>query len=362
MKKCFQRKCKSIELVNKEKLIFEIDKSYYVDIKGNIVSTEDFEIDNDDYYSEDPFESDWIEYEGLEEKLVSESVIEVTHEIDDIFGKYGFKNKAGEFVIEPQYAFAYDFTHGLAAVNLNRTWYKTEDGRRLYENHYGYINHLGKTVIPFMFDEAYPFNKYEVAVVDQVGKYGMLIDLDGNFIEGTENLVFDHYYDYKTRFLEFTYRTDEYDEDGPRGIYDTKERKILFEPPVPEFIEWDEEHILMYDNVSNSDGWDFYQYYINSKGERLYPWIPDRKFNLVEIPNKSLLAIVAVKNNITYPENPTGDYICNGKIYKQEYFYGVYSSDKKLELPLEYDEITEVTDNVFTCVKNGQVYVYRYEK
>lgn len=29
----------------------------------------------------------------------------------------------GEFVIEPQYAYAYEFTNGLVAVNLNRTWF-----------------------------------------------------------------------------------------------------------------------------------------------------------------------------------------------------------------------------------------------
>ena len=86
--------------------------------------------------------------------LLSENVGEIIEEIDDIFGCFGFKNEAGEFVIEPQYAYAYDFTNGLAAVNLNRTWYKTEKGERYYENHYGYIDFNGKTVIGFNYDEA----------------------------------------------------------------------------------------------------------------------------------------------------------------------------------------------------------------
>ena len=99
-------------------------------------------------------------------------------------GNFGFKNKAGEFVIEPQYAFAHEFTCGLAAVNLNRTWYKTEEGRRFYENHFGYIDDHGKTIIPFDYDEAWPYNKYGVAVVETLDDV-FLINTTGKTISGT---------------------------------------------------------------------------------------------------------------------------------------------------------------------------------
>ena len=59
-----------------------------------------------------------MEYEGLKEPLKSETVVESVCDIDNVFGQYGFKNRAGEFVMEPQYAYAREFTNGLSAVNV----------------------------------------------------------------------------------------------------------------------------------------------------------------------------------------------------------------------------------------------------
>ncbi len=130
----------------------------------------------------------------------NEGLRTLTTDAYDGFGNFDYKNKEGEFVIEPQYAYAWDFTCGLAAVNLNRIWYRTPDGQRFYENHYGYINDKGKTIIPFIYDKAYPFNKYGVAVVDLTDTEGMLIDLNGDVIPGTDNLSFFHYYHYKIHY------------------------------------------------------------------------------------------------------------------------------------------------------------------
>ena len=79
---------------------------------------------------------------------------EIEWEIGDGFGHFGFKDLDGNVVIEPQYAWAGEFSHGLCPVNLNRTWYRSGSGSRYYENHFGYIDTNGKTVIPFRYDEA----------------------------------------------------------------------------------------------------------------------------------------------------------------------------------------------------------------
>lgn len=179
MKTLFSLPGNNIRLADKQRMIFDVYDGCFYDTNGKQVPSEDGFKSSSYDYSDDPWESYWIEDEGLDEPLVAESIEEVVEEIDDCFGKFGFKNQAGEFVIEPQYAYAHQFTCGLAAVNLNRTWYKNVDGRRFYENHFGYINERGETVIPFAYDEAWPFNKYGVAVVeDRNGS--RLIDTEGN--------------------------------------------------------------------------------------------------------------------------------------------------------------------------------------
>ena len=361
MKVLFSKPGKSVICADEDRLIFNFDDEFYYDINGLQVPAEEGFQDCDYDYSNDPWESYWIEDEGIEEKLVSESVIGVKEEIDDIFGKFGFKNRAGEFVIEPQYAFAHEFTCGLAAVNLNRTWYRTKDGRRFYENHFGYINERGETVIPFAYDEAWPFNKYRVAVVeDRQGSH--LIDIAGNIIPGTEGLNISHYYDYDDRFFEFTYPYEDCTEECPVGMYDTKERKILLEPSVGGFIEWSEDNILVYDRGEGKFGpIDFTQYWLNSKGEKLYPWLVGKGFRIVGRPNKSQVSIVSVSQYTELSGNPSSYVLHNGKKYKRVSLYGIYSSKGCFIVPMEFEKITELSDNIFGCVKQGVITVIQVE-
>ena len=60
-----------------------------------------------------------------------------------IGGKYGFINTAGEFVINPQFDGARDFSEGLARVNIG--------------GKYGFINTSGEIVINPQFDDAFSF-------------------------------------------------------------------------------------------------------------------------------------------------------------------------------------------------------------
>ena len=353
MKLLFTIPGKHARLADKERMIIDLFDGHYYDLYGKQVPAEDgFAIQYTPLADIDPWERDWIRNEGIEEKLISESTIEVKEEIDDFFGLYGFKNKAGEFVIEPQYAFAHEFTFGLAAVNLNRTWYKGENGRRYYENHFGYINERGETVIPFAYDEAWPFNKNGVAVVED-RKWSYLIDTKGSIIPGTEKLFFSHFYDFDDRFIEYSYEPDNVTIEGPVGLYDTKERKILLEPIYDDFIQWSDDFILVYERNGDHGISDFAQFYINSKGEKLFPWLLNKGFAIVEKPNESSVSIVAISKYTELSGNPSSYFPHNGKKYERVFLYGIYSSKERFIVPMEYEEITDLGNNVFCCKKDG---------
>ncbi len=68
-------------------------------------------------------------------------------EVDD---KFGFIDKKGTLVIEPQYAWASDFSEGVAVVRMS-------ESDEEYAGKYGYIDSIGKMVIPPMFDAASDF-------------------------------------------------------------------------------------------------------------------------------------------------------------------------------------------------------------
>jgi hypothetical protein len=61
--------------------------------------------------------------------------------------KWGYIDKTGKFVINPQFDFARDFSEGLAAVKIGGKC--------------GYINKTGKIVIKPQFDDARDFQKVE---------------------------------------------------------------------------------------------------------------------------------------------------------------------------------------------------------
>ena len=80
-------------------------------------------------------------------------------------GKWGYINKNGEFIIEPQFDNADNFSEGYACVELDGKW--------------GYINNKGKFVIKPQFDKGYCFSEGLAAVkigdnwgyIDKTGKY-----------------------------------------------------------------------------------------------------------------------------------------------------------------------------------------------
>lgn len=359
MKILFSKQGKSCYVVDKDRVIFCIDNACF-DVNGNEIPDEEAFHKRRNVDDDEGWYQYWMEYEGLPEPLISETTIEPEYEIDDVFGNYGFKNQAGEFVIEPQYAYAHEFTNGLASVNLNRTWYKTPDGQRYYENHYGYIDGNGKTVIGFQYDEARPFNKYGVAVVTKMtDDYYHLIDLEGNEILDTR-FPYISYYDYNDRYLEFSRDNDD---EALIGLYDTKERKVLIEPRFSDVSITDDNHILVWERDGEYGESDFRQYYINRNGELIYPWLSTQRFAIIRKPDINDVAAVAISQYTELTEKyPSSFYPHNGKKYDRKFVYGLYSSKEEFLLLLEYEKIEKLTDDIWGCYKEGIFTFVRTEK
>ena len=86
--------------------------------------------------------------------------------IVDVEGNYGFIDKNGTVIVNPQFKYAEDFSEGLAAFEQNGTW--------------GYIDKKGKIVINPQFDNAFSFDDGVAAVVS--GRQCGVIDKKGNYV------------------------------------------------------------------------------------------------------------------------------------------------------------------------------------
>jgi outer membrane protein assembly factor BamD (BamD/ComL family) len=80
--------------------------------------------------------------------------------------RIGFMDAVGNIVIQANYTNASNFSHGLAAVEVN--------------DQFGYIDKTGQLVIPCAYDEVFDFSEGK-AVVEKDGFLG-LIDANGNYI------------------------------------------------------------------------------------------------------------------------------------------------------------------------------------
>ena len=81
-------------------------------------------------------------------------------------GKWGYQDQQGNIIIAYQYENCYEFSEGLAPVQLNGKW--------------GYINKTGKEMIPFIYDQAEIF-KEGLASVCIKDAYGF-IDTTGKIM------------------------------------------------------------------------------------------------------------------------------------------------------------------------------------
>jgi len=91
--------------------------------------------------------------------------------VESLFiGKFGYIDYNNEFIINPKFTFALPFSEGLAPVTQEQIKI-TRDG--ITTNNFGYIGHDGEYVIPPQFNFAYPFSE-GFAQVMLVNNYGYI--------------------------------------------------------------------------------------------------------------------------------------------------------------------------------------------
>jgi hypothetical protein len=73
-------------------------------------------------------------------------------------GKYGYVDRAGKIIANPQFDSAQEFSDGLGLVCLGKCRFFTENTTP-NESKHGYVDDAGKYVINPQFDNAYPFSE-----------------------------------------------------------------------------------------------------------------------------------------------------------------------------------------------------------
>ncbi|MFM7794047.1 MAG: WG repeat-containing protein, partial [Microcystis panniformis] len=92
-----------------------------------------------------------------------------------INNKWGYINKQGKIIISPQFDSASEFAQGLAVVGKD-----TEDPDYPYQQKYGYINQKRELVLPLKFSIAYNFSEDLAAAQSQSGNG--YINQQGKFV------------------------------------------------------------------------------------------------------------------------------------------------------------------------------------
>lgn len=116
-------------------------------------------VSNKKIFIEPQFDFAWDFSEGL-------AVIEIA-------GKQGYIDVSGETVIQPVFDRAYSFSEGLAKVKVGKK--------------YGFIDKTGRLVIGYQYDDADMFIKGVAKV--KIGKTSAFIDKSGNIITNSPDII-----------------------------------------------------------------------------------------------------------------------------------------------------------------------------
>lgn len=95
-------------------------------------------------------------------------------------GRFGFKDNAGNVVIQPVWDDAAEFACGLCPVNQGAALDTTDYPARRHGGKWGYINAQGSVVIPLALDWAYTFTEGLAQVSDAQGR--RFIDMHGRTV------------------------------------------------------------------------------------------------------------------------------------------------------------------------------------
>ena len=144
-----------------------------------------------------------------------------------IKGKWGFMDRTGKLVIEPQFEDAEDFSEGLAPVKIKgeTVWCPADaSGNRSGSTMmYGYIDKTGKLVIPAVFNSAAPFSEGVAAVSKCDESY---------FIDKTGRTVVSGSFRYASSFSGGLAQVETMTDGGLRQGYVDRNGKTIW-PPEP---------------------------------------------------------------------------------------------------------------------------------
>ncbi len=328
-------------------------KRSYTEVKFSELLSELSEAAYNEYFA------DWLEEQKkkIEEidSLVRFSEIPVTMDAEEReeYGRFGFKNAAGEVVIEPQFLCAHDFHHGLCAVAVKGPRYTGRNGKKFEQELWGYIDETGYMVIQFLEAEhACDFNKYGVAVVQADWNEYYLIDTKGNEIPHSRFAYIDPYSDYNERFLEISYGDPGLDTNV--GLYDTKTRSMFVEPKTCSIIAFDDDYIAICESRINGimGASDYHEHVIDSNKKEKYPALLDKDITGMDRPDENGYITVYKRTFFRDDSIRSGYYPLFGHKYGCNQKYGVLDTEGNVIIPIEYDSIRE-TDGVFVCTKDG---------
>lgn len=149
-----------------------------------------------------------------------------------VAGIWGFINENGDEIVKPQYIYAYDYDDGVAIVAKGE-WIINQDTGRYYaeEEVWGGINSNGAEVIPCIYDGIKFYSgcsDYYIAHFGgwEDGAWGV-IDRSGSW--AAEPVFDDISYEYRDGLFAF-YRSNSCDDESLMGIYDLRQKRVLFEP------------------------------------------------------------------------------------------------------------------------------------
>jgi hypothetical protein len=138
----------------------------------------------EEYAIADPEQLLRVDLESITQKRKEKERIAYLEELKlvdykDASGKYGFKDRAGNIIIQAKYDYVWSFFTDLAPVKLCRKW--------------GYIDKTGKEIISFKYDYV-DFFREDSALVKLNDKWG--------FIDKTGKEIISFKYDYAYQFSE----------------------------------------------------------------------------------------------------------------------------------------------------------------
>lgn len=253
--------------------------------------------------------------------------------------KYGFINSSGDFVINPVYDRARYFSNGFAEVKIGDKW--------------GYLDKKGQIVIPAIYDDVWPFSSDGIAWVAQKGKQWKLglINSKGVFILNCE-------YDKVNAInnILFGYKKSE----NKSRIFD-RDGKILFENEGSGLLIDLGENMTGY-RISTSHEWTIF----NEQNEIVFKG----KTQVTGPYENGALKVETIDDSPRYLNKKGVDVLFSEYLKKRNYFNGKNyvvwhklgkvgiiekSGDFILQPEYEYQELQEVSNDVFLITKDAQV-------